>query len=169
MGQLQIIKASAGSGKTYRLTLEYVRNLIISPESYRNILAVTFTNKATSEMKERILKELNALKNLKVGEKNQFFNELVLDERIKPDMIVSGAAKALGYILHDYSRFSVLTIDKFFQKIIRSFVKELGLEGGYSIKFDNDYIIEMAIDRIIDKSKYDVDLWSRIEEMIGDN
>lgn len=169
MGQLQIIKASAGSGKTYRLTLEYVRNLIISPESYRTILAVTFTNKATSEMKMRILKELNALKNLKYGESNQFYEELLRDDRIGQEQIVRGAAKALGYILHDYSRFSVLTIDKFFQKIIRSFVKELGLEGGYSIKFDNDYIIEMAIDRIVDKSKYDAQLWSSIEEMIGDN
>lgn len=169
MGQLQIIKASAGSGKTYRLTLEYVRNLIIAPESYRTILAVTFTNKATSEMKMRILKELNALKNLKHGESNQFFEELSKDSRIDSTKIVERATKAFSYILHDYSRFSVLTIDKFFQKIIRSFVKELGLEGGYSIKFDNDYIIEMAIDRIVDRSKYDVDLWSRIEEMIGDN
>ncbi|MFI3321933.1 MAG: UvrD-helicase domain-containing protein [Rikenellaceae bacterium] len=169
MGQLQIIKASAGSGKTYRLTLEYIRGLIISPESYRNILAVTFTNKATSEMKERILRELFELSHLKVGESNPFYDEFCKDSRINRGKIVENAARALSYILHDYSLFSILTIDKFFQKIIRSFVKELGLEGGYNIKFDNDYIIEMAIDKLLDKSKQDRELWKMLESIIGNN
>ncbi|MFI3314745.1 MAG: UvrD-helicase domain-containing protein [Rikenellaceae bacterium] len=169
MGSIKIIKASAGSGKTYRLTLEYIRMLIISPESYRNILAVTFTNKATSEMKERILRELNALSNYKPGDKNLFYEQFVSDEGIDSSKIVLNAQKALRYILHDYTFFSVFTIDKFFQKILRSFVRELGLEGGYNIKFDNEYTTLMAIDRVIDSSKYDSKLQLIIESIIDDN
>ncbi len=135
-----MIKASAGSGKTYRLTLEYIRNLVINPLNYRNILAVTFTNKATAEMKERILKELSVLARLdeKSCQGNSFYKELLSDERVDSSTIVSQSARALSYILHDYSRFSISTIDKFFQKIVRSFVREMGLDGGYNIKFDND-------------------------------
>lgn len=63
MGRVKILKASAGSGKTYRLAYEYIRSVIDSPQLYRHILAVTFTNKATEEMKQRIVGELNALAN----------------------------------------------------------------------------------------------------------
>ncbi len=171
MGQFQIIKASAGSGKTYRLTLEYIRNLVINPLSYKTILAVTFTNKATSEMKERILKELSLLASLTPAtcHKNSFYNEFAADERIDSSSIISSSARALSYILHDYSRFSVSTIDKFFQKIIRSFVKEMGLDGGYNIKFDNDYVVELAIDRVIDSAKYDEQLWSHLQSLISES
>ena len=171
MGQFQIIKASAGSGKTYRLTLEYIRNLVINPQSYRSILAVTFTNKATSEMKERILKELSLLASLTTDNchKNSFYNEFLNDDRIDNDKIIISSARALSYILHDYSRFSVSTIDKFFQKIIRSFVKEMGLDGGYNIKFDNDYVVELAIDRVIDSAKYDEQLWQHLQSLISES
>lgn len=166
-----MIKASAGSGKTYRLTLEYIRNLVINPLNYRNILAVTFTNKATAEMKERILKELSVLARLdeKSCQGNSFYKELLSDERVDSSTIVSQSARALSYILHDYSRFSISTIDKFFQKIVRSFVREMGLDGGYNIKFDNDYILELAIDRVIDEARDDMELWSYLQSIIIDS
>ena len=125
MGNVKLLKASAGSGKTYRLAYEYVRNVVEEPFMYRHILAVTFTNKATEEMKRRILSEINDLAN---GRDTKYMNMLASDLNLGRDMIIRKAQQARTKILHDYSQFSVLTIDKFFQRIIRAFVKELVID-----------------------------------------
>ena len=108
----KILNASAGSGKTYQLAYKYVRDVIGQPGLYRHILAVTFTNKATEEMKSRILKEIHALAS---GAASPYLEnlcrELSLDER----SVRKRAAEVRSKILHDYSRFTVLTIDTFFQ------------------------------------------------------
>lgn len=97
-------------GKTYRLAYEYIRSVIDSPQLYRHILAVTFTNKATEEMKQRIVGELNALAN---GSPSGYMGDLERDLGLDGQTIRRRAADARTKILHDYSRFTVLTIDKF--------------------------------------------------------
>ena len=115
MGKAKILTASAGAGKTYQLAYKYVSEIIACPEAYRNILAVTFTNKATEEMKNRILDHLNALA---AGKKTPFMEDLLRDfGQFDAQTIRRRAKEARTRILHDYGRFTVLTIDKFFQRI----------------------------------------------------
>lgn len=156
MSKLKIIKASAGSGKTYRLAYTYVKRVIENPFSYRHILAVTFTNKATAEMKQRILDELNTLahSHAESGFLPQLLQELPLNEF----EVISRAKKAQGLILHDYSRFTVITIDKFFVKILRSFERELGLESDTAINLDQNFFISMAVDRLLEQMNGDSEL-----------
>ena len=138
---LNIFKASAGSGKTYRLVGEYLKMLFAQPKSYRHILAVTFTNKATAEMKERILKELSILSGGGASRYPEMLNEYGSERRIREQ-----AAYILKLILHDYSRFSVMTIDSFFQKIIRSFAREIRLNASFRTEIDNLQAMEDAVD-----------------------
>ena len=120
-GTLTIYSASAGSGKTYKLTSIYLTNLFRSRLSYRKILAVTFTNKATAEMKSRILDHLYKLS---VGDYSEYLAELVNATNKSEKEIRNEAKEILNSILHDFSRFSVSTIDSFFQKILRAFARE---------------------------------------------
>lgn len=166
MGQLQILKASAGSGKTFMLAYEYVKNVITEPISYKNILAVTFTKKATGEMKSRILDELFHLTQPD-GDK-AFLTKLVTEEHFSETDVRQRAARALNLILHDYSNFSVMTIDGFFQKIVRSFIKELHLECDYTIDFNINYLLKMAIDNLIKKSEEDAQLKEWMEAFMDD-
>lgn len=124
---VKILKASAGSGKTYRLSKTYIDLLLKSkdPCPYRHILAVTFTNKATAEMKSRILRDLY-------------------------DSEEPKAKKLLIDILHDYSAFSVTTIDKFFQRALKSFSREIGQMDDYQIELDRTSLIHESVDRILD-------------------
>ena len=149
---MKILKASAGSGKTYRLAYEYIRSVIDSPQLYRHILAVTFTNKATEEMKQRIVGELNALAN---GSPSGYMGDLERDLGLDGQTIRRRAADARTKILHDYSRFTVLTIDKFFQRIIRSFIKELGIDLNFNLELQTDSILDSATDRLIDRIAVD--------------
>ena len=138
---LNIFKASAGSGKTFRLVGEYLKMLFAQPFSYRNILAVTFTNKATAEMKERILKELA---NLSGGGKSRYPE--LLQAYGSEQKVKEKATLILKLILHDYSRFSVMTIDSFFQKVIRSFAREIRLNASFRTEIDNRQALEDAVD-----------------------
>jgi len=123
---IKIVKASAGSGKTYTLSHDYI-DLLKDRFDYRHILAVTFTNKATAEMKERILRELK-----KKAEEDE------------------GARQMLTDILHDYSAFSISTIDKFFQRTLKSFAREIGQFADYQIELDRNALIKEAMDRLLD-------------------
>ena len=145
-GTLTIYSASAGSGKTYKLTAIYLADLFKSRYNYRKILAVTFTNKATAEMKSRILEHLHKLS---VGENSDYLAGLVKITSRNEDWIREEAKEILNSILHDYSRFSVSTIDSFFQKILRAFVREVGLKSGFSIELDHSTILSAAIDEMI--------------------
>ena len=126
---MKILKASAGSGKTYRLSKTYIDLLLSArePHPYRHILAVTFTNKATAEMKARILKDLSEL--------------AATDPRAKA---------LLMDLLHDYGAFSVSTIDRFFQQALKAFSREIGQLADYQIELDKDSLISEAMDRILD-------------------
>lgn len=141
-----IIKASAGSGKTYRLTGEYLKLLFSGENNHRHILAVTFTNKATDEMKSRIVKELHALTS---GEKSGYLKELQSEFSLTEKQVRQKARNILEIILHDYSAFSITTIDKFFQQTMRAFTREMGLQGGYNIEVDETPVLTETIDLML--------------------
>ncbi|MBQ3896308.1 MAG: UvrD-helicase domain-containing protein, partial [Paludibacteraceae bacterium] len=151
---LTVYKASAGSGKTFTLAVEYIKLLIENPENYKHILAVTFTNKATGEMKSRILSQLFGIsRGLKSSEGyvNALKDESRLGNRFSDQTIKDNASTALTKILHDYSNFNVTTIDAFFQKIMRNMARELGLPANTSVDLDHNKIETLAVDRILDE------------------
>lgn len=143
---LTVYKASAGSGKTHRLTAEYLSLLFASPFAYKHILAVTFTNKATEEMKSRIIEELA---NLAANRNSDYINELAREYKKPEDAIRVQARKILISILHDYSSFSISTIDRFFQQTMRAFTREIGLGGGYNVELDTGRVLGEAIDSML--------------------
>ena len=148
--KLQIMKASAGSGKTYTLARKYISLLLESPDryAYRHILAVTFTNKATDEMKSRILKELHVLaKNPLESDYHDYF----VPKRIPSDSELKDKARSvLSDMLHDYSAFAVSTIDKFFQQTLKAFSREIGQFASYQVELDKDSLVAESVDRILD-------------------
>ncbi len=150
---LNIYRASAGSGKTYRLTQDYI-HLLFDPKkerAHRRILAVTFTNKATDEMKTRILKELHTLSQ---GEKSDYREGLKKEFHLSDEAVNARAKHILTTILHDYSSFSISTIDRFFQQVIRSFARDIGVHGGYILELDNTATLEQSVDNLfLDLSK----------------
>lgn len=147
---LHICKASAGSGKTHKLTGAYIKLLFAHPRldsNYRHILAVTFTNKATEEMKDRILKELNILAH--TPEQSDYMPLLIGQYSYSPIEIQERALRILKKMLHDYSYFNISTIDKFFQQTIRSFAREIGLMGGYNVEMNNEDVLSQSIDMML--------------------
>ncbi len=151
----KILNASAGSGKTYQLVYQYIYDVIKEPSLYRHILAVTFTNKATEEMKTRILKRVDELASNKPSEYlSTLERELQLDERTIRDR----AKEVRNRILHDYSRFTVLTIDKFFQRIMRAFIKELGIDLNYNIELETANLLTKSTDSLIEEVTVKQDL-----------
>ena len=143
---LDIYKASAGAGKTHKLTGEYIKLLFSKPYAFRNILAVTFTNKATDEMKQRILQELHLL--ARPGVKSDYL-EQIMELTGKDEAWVRGESRnILISILHDYTSFRVSTIDKFFQLVMRAFARELGRMATYNVELDKDEVLARAVDRM---------------------
>lgn len=151
--ELLVYKASAGSGKTFTLAVEYIKHLILNPRAYRQILAVTFTNKATAEMKERILQQLYGIwVNDPASEPylNRIREDLQRKNLSDPD-IRRAAGTALQYMLHDYSRFRVETIDSFFQSVMRNLARELDLSPNLNIELNNAEVLSDAVDSLIEK------------------
>ena len=147
---LKILKASAGSGKTYALTVHFLSLLLDNPLRYREILALTFTNKATAEMKSRILGVLQALATGDETREIQAYRDDLLAAFPEWDDngFRSRADQAYRRILHDYSRFSVSTIDGFSQQVIRGFTYELGLDSGFSIELNTEKVRQDLMDRL---------------------
>ena len=144
---LEIYKASAGSGKTYTLTRKYLSYLFSPDTSHRNILAVTFTNKATEEMKSRILKELYLISiESKDSDHIDFFCKQL--NETKKDL-AKRAKDVLKKLLNEYSGFFISTIDRFFLSIIQTFTQEMSLNGNYNIELDTDRILEEAIENML--------------------
>ncbi len=148
MDQFKIYRSSAGSGKTYTLVKEYISIAIKYPDNFKKILAITFTNKAAQEMKSRILDQLSKFSNQNwdsMSEELCKIHELSLPE------FSTKSKDLLSNIIHNYSSFSVCTIDSFFQNIVKSFSKELGLHSGLNIEMDLDYVIDILLNKIINK------------------
>ena len=147
---IRILKASAGSGKTYNLAKEYIRLIVESDkaDAYRHILAVTFTNKATDEMKRRILKELNTL--AKNPSQSRYLKDLTASSHLTETQIQKKAQQQISGILHDYSAFAVSTIDKFFQQTLRAFSREIGQFSSYQVQLDREELVAESVDRVLD-------------------
>lgn len=146
---LKIYKASAGSGKTFTLALEYIKLLIQNPYSYRNILAVTFTNKATAEMKERILGKLYGVANGSRSARD-YMNKLKEQmPGMSEEKIRERSRQAFELIIHDYGHFRIQTIDAFFQTVLRGLAKELDLSGEMEIAIDKKEHLANAVDTYI--------------------
>ena len=147
---LKIMKASAGSGKTYSLARTYIGLLLRSRDryAYRHILAVTFTNKATDEMKNRILKELYTMATK--PELSGYRNDFVPSVFPSADQMQQKAKSVLQDILHDYSAFAVSTIDRFFQQTLKAFSREIGQFASYQVELDKDSLVAESVDRILD-------------------
>ncbi len=143
---LTVYRASAGSGKTYTLTGEYLVLLFSSPQAYRRILAVTFTNKATDEMKGRIVEELYRLSS---GQSSGYVALLTQKFRLDEVEVRKRARAILIAILHDYAAFNISTIDRFFQQTMRAFTREIGLQGGYGLELDQEQVLDQAIDGLL--------------------
>ncbi|MCT1530769.1 UvrD-helicase domain-containing protein [Sphingobacterium daejeonense] len=152
---LKIVKASAGSGKTFSLTVHYLTLLLSKESSYREILAVTFTNKATAEMKHRIMTVLHGLATgADSDEIEQYRSQLQQVGSWDRITIQEKANRVYRRILHDYSHFSVSTIDGFSQKVIRSFTYELNLDSGYAIEMNTNKVkrdLTVMLNQLLDE------------------
>lgn len=162
---ISIYKASAGSGKTFTLAYEYIRLLLASKEDsgryrlangkrsrHRNILAITFTNKASDEMKSRILHELALLARRVPGWTGSVpYRDMLMKElRCSADSLAEAAGNALNRLLFDFHYFQVSTIDSFFQTILRTFAREVDLPGDYEINLESGVIIRQAVNDMLD-------------------
>lgn len=165
-GTITVYSASAGSGKTFSLTGVYLNHIFRSKNNFRRILAVTFTNKATSEMKGRILDHLY---NLSAGNESEYLTDLMKTTGKNEAAIRKEAGEILFSILHDYSRFSISTIDAFFQKILRAFTREVGLNSGFLTEIDHDPVLSDAVDEMIASSANDKTLNSWLTSFLFAN
>ena len=146
---LTVYKASAGSGKTFTLAVEYIKLLIENPHSYRNILAVTFTNKATEEMKMRILSQLYGISQ-GLSDSQNYTDRILAETGLPEKMVRERAGIALRLLLHNYNYFRVETIDSFFQSVLRNLARELDLTANLRISLNDIQVEEQAVDQLID-------------------
>jgi len=135
---LTIYKSSAGSGKTYTLAKEYLKLALRSKDYYQSILAVTFTNRAAQEMKERVLEFLIAI----AKGKHELIDVYAAEMSLTKAQIQEQAKETLTHLLHHYGFFSISTIDTFFHRVIRAFSREIGLQGSFGIELDTDKVAE---------------------------
>ena len=163
-----VYKASAGSGKTFRLAVQYITMLIREPESYRHILAVTFTNKATAEMKQRILSQLYGIGHNLPGSAN-YYNEVKKAVTYNEQTIRHNALLALDMILQDYGRFRVETIDSFFQTVLRSLARELHIGANLTLELDTDLVIDEAVDSFLANIEQDSKDKRNVMEFVENN
>lgn len=170
--RLLIYRASAGSGKTFTLAVHYICLLIEDPTAYRRILAVTFTNKATTEMKGRILEQLYGIASGAPASEN-YLKEIRKRSSKTVEEIRDAARSALTNIIHDYSRFRIETIDSFFQSVMKSLSRELEIGTNLNIELNNGEVLDDAVDAMIEKltrrSPLLAWLMEYIEERISDD
>lgn len=167
MHPLTVYKASAGSGKTFTLAVEFIKLLILNPRKYENILAVTFTNKATEEMKHRIVSQLYGLSH-GLRSSDSYLDKITKELDVSEDFVRKNAAIALHNLLHNYNQFRVQTIDAFFQSILRNMVKELGLGNNLRISLNDSQVISEAVDSIMETLDKDKALMSWIIEYVNE-
>ncbi len=136
--RLTLVRASAGSGKTYALVLHYLRIALMQPAAFNEILAITFTNKATQEMKSRIIEALHQLSQNKRPDLITLLMDLT---RLNADEIILRARQLLAMILHRYTDLAVMTIDSFFYRLIRTVSRELGISLNRTVELDTDTVI----------------------------
>ncbi|MEN9523399.1 MAG: hypothetical protein RL065_1776, partial [Bacteroidota bacterium] len=147
MNELAVYKSSAGSGKTFTLVNYYLQIVLQRPEDFKHILCITFTNKATTEMKERIITALVELSN----DQNKILYDLLKQQLPQNLSIKAQAQRALKMIIHNYSLLSITTIDSFFQRIIKSISKEIKLAINAEIELDDTNILNFGVNKIFEQ------------------
>jgi ATP-dependent exoDNAse (exonuclease V) beta subunit len=156
-----IYNASAGSGKTYTLVKEYLKILFKSStqDSYRHILAITFTNKAVNEMKNRIIETLQTFSSEDIlTTSHSMFDAICEELSIKPKPLHEKSKRILNRIIHNYAAFDISTIDKFTQKLIRTFAYDLRLPMNFEVELDTQTLLKKAVDNLIAKAGMDKEL-----------
>lgn len=155
----KIYSASAGSGKTFTLVKEYLKVCIKaeSPQKFMAILAVTFTNKAAKEMKERIIKSLKAFSDPNKAERTELDMMMLIAKETGLDKkeLKSRAQLIFENILHNYSRFAIGTIDKFTHRVLKTFAQDLGLPNNFEVEMEHKLLLKQAVDLLINKAGED--------------
>ena len=162
---LTVYKASAGSGKTYTLAVEYIKLLIKNPQSYSNILAVTFTNKATEEMKMRILSQLYGIWK-RLPDSDSYLKKITRELDVSEEYASEQAGIALTYLIHNYNYFRVETIDSFFQNVLRNLARELDLTANLRVSLNDLQVEQEAVNTLIEELRYDSKILSWIMSLI---
>lgn len=147
-----LYNASAGSGKTFTLVKEYLKIILSNPsdEAYKRILAITFTNKAVKEMKNRVLNTLHDFSLTPVGKKSEQMLEMLANELdMSPENIQQKAQKIIKQIIYNYAGFDISTIDKFTHRVIRTFATDLNLSPNFQVTLDTNIILQEAVDAVI--------------------
>ncbi len=150
--------ASAGSGKTYTLVKEYLKIILTakSNDAYRNILAITFTNKAVHEMKSRIVGNLTAFGQDQPNEKTiELMTVISAETGLDLNAITQKSKQIIKHIIHNYAAFDISTIDKFTHKVIRAFAFDLGLPLSFDVTLDSENLLTEAIDSLIEQTGTD--------------
>ena len=150
-----IYNASAGSGKTFTLVKEYLKIILKSPfhDTFKNILAITFTNKAASEMKERIIDTLKDFSSETIlKDSNNMFQIICEELHMKPEAVHNKSKILLESIVYNYAFFDISTIDGFTHRIIRTFAYDLKLPLNFEVELDQDALLSEAVDRLIAKA-----------------
>ncbi len=170
MAQLNVYSASAGSGKTYTLARTVIDILARNPMSYDHILAVTFTNKATAEMKERIVGDLHLMVSGDAEDKKRcdLLDHHVKSTGLDEKTLIERCQMALRSILCDYGRFSVSTIDRFVQRVLRAFAYEQGLTANYAVTPENDEIVQAAMTNMMESLAEHEELCAHLVKMAQD-
>lgn len=152
----KVYNASAGSGKTFTLVKEYLKIVLTSGTyEFQKILAITFTNKAASEMKQRVL---NTLKDASSERENPIVEVLKTEIGLSDVEIQEKSKKVLEAILHNYASFNIITIDSFTHKLIRTFSLDLGLPLDFEVEMDAEPLLEETIDLLVSKIGEDKEL-----------
>lgn len=166
-----VMKASAGSGKTYNLTLHFISRLVLEGKNaFLKILAVTFTQDATAEMKLRILSDLYAIANDRDPQLVTNIISMVQKQgkRVEEQEVRTIVKEALFAILHNYGSFNVGTIDSFFQRVLRNLARELGKGSRFNIELNTTKVIDNAVEQLIVKSHHDKELLRWLQKFITD-
>jgi ATP-dependent exoDNAse (exonuclease V) beta subunit len=154
-----VYKSSAGSGKTFTLVKEYLKLVLNDPKVFRHILAITFTNKAASEMKQRILEALFGIGQSEdtelSGTVRIMFEQVIKETGMSEEMIRENARTVCTLILHQYNDFAISTIDSFVHRVIRSFSFDLHLPMNFEVELETEEVLRKAIEVLISRVGHD--------------
>ena len=165
---LTVYKASAGSGKTFTLASEYITLVVRNPQDYKKVLAVTFTNKATQEMKTRILSQLYGIAH-NLPDSQAYYEQVLQKTGFPEQTIRENAAEALSLLTHHYNEFRVQTIDAFFQSVLRNLARELNLTANLRIDLNDEQVEAQAVDELINSLEEGEEVLSWIRDYIDKN
>lgn len=164
-----IYQASAGSGKTFSLAKEYLKIALVNPDAYKNILAITFTNKAAAEMKERIISYLLDIDSRDATSKGylDILPIIVSETDLTQEKAMKNASIVLKNIMYNYADFSIMTIDAFFQRVLRTFAYDLDIPLNFQLEIDSKLLIEQVVELLIDQVGENEDLTKMMIDFVN--